>query len=38
VAARADELAEAALGRAATPAGRTTSLPEIISRPSAGAA
>jgi 4-hydroxy-3-methylbut-2-enyl diphosphate reductase len=37
-AARADELAEAALGRAATPAGRTTSLPEIISRPSAGAA
>src|SRR5262245_27897941 len=34
----ADELAEAALGRAATPAGRTTSLPHITSTPSAGAA
>jgi 4-hydroxy-3-methylbut-2-enyl diphosphate reductase len=38
VAARADELADAALGRAATPAGRTASLPAILSRPSAGAA
>jgi 4-hydroxy-3-methylbut-2-enyl diphosphate reductase len=36
-AARAEELAEAALGRAATPAGRTTSLPQI-SRPASGAA
>ncbi|HEX2470425.1 MAG TPA: 4-hydroxy-3-methylbut-2-enyl diphosphate reductase [Candidatus Limnocylindrales bacterium] len=36
--ARADELADDALGRAATPAGRTTSLPDIVSRPSAGAA
>jgi 4-hydroxy-3-methylbut-2-en-1-yl diphosphate reductase len=37
-AAHADELAEAALGRAATPAGRTTSLPQVIARPSTGAA
>ena len=36
-AARADELADAALERAATPAGRTTSLPQV-SRPTAGAA
>jgi 4-hydroxy-3-methylbut-2-enyl diphosphate reductase len=37
-AARAEELAEAALGRAATPAGRTTSLPHITSTPASGAA
>jgi small subunit ribosomal protein S1 len=37
-AAKADELAEAALDRAATPAGRTTSLPSITNRPTAGAA
>ena len=37
-AARADELADAALGRAATPAGRTTSLPHIIATPTSGAA
>jgi 4-hydroxy-3-methylbut-2-enyl diphosphate reductase len=33
-AARADELADAALGRAATPAGRTTSLPDAVARSS----
>ena len=32
------ELADAALGRAATPAGRTTSLPHITSTPASGAA
>jgi hypothetical protein len=32
------ELAEDALGRAATPAGRTTSLPHITSTPATGAA
>jgi len=37
-AARAAELAEDALGRAATPAGRTTSLPHITSTPATGAA
>jgi 4-hydroxy-3-methylbut-2-enyl diphosphate reductase len=37
-AARAEELAEAALGRAATPAGRTTSLPHITAAPTSGAA
>ena len=37
-AAKADELAEAALDRAATPAGRTTSLPHISSTPASGAA
>jgi 4-hydroxy-3-methylbut-2-enyl diphosphate reductase len=37
-AARADELADAALGRAATPAGRTTSLPHITAPPTSGAA
>jgi 4-hydroxy-3-methylbut-2-enyl diphosphate reductase len=37
-AAHADELADAALGHAATPAGRTTSLPDAISRPTTGAA
>jgi 4-hydroxy-3-methylbut-2-enyl diphosphate reductase len=37
-AARANEIAEAALGRAATPAGRTTSLPHITSTPASGAA
>jgi 4-hydroxy-3-methylbut-2-enyl diphosphate reductase len=36
-AARADELADAALGRAATPAGRTTSLPANIARPTTAA-
>ena len=35
---KADELADAALGRAATPAGRTTSLPHITSTPASGAA
>ncbi len=38
VAARADELAGAALERAATPAGRTTSLPPVSARPTSGAA
>jgi (E)-4-hydroxy-3-methyl-but-2-enyl pyrophosphate reductase len=38
VAARADELAGAALAVAATPAGRTTSLPNVTARPTAGAA
>jgi 4-hydroxy-3-methylbut-2-enyl diphosphate reductase len=38
VAARADELAGAALARAATPAGRTTSLPKTIAAPTSGAA
>jgi 4-hydroxy-3-methylbut-2-enyl diphosphate reductase len=38
VQARATELAAAALERAATPAGRTTSLPSIAPRSSAGAA
>jgi 4-hydroxy-3-methylbut-2-enyl diphosphate reductase len=37
-AARAPELAQAALERAATPAGRTTSLPNLTARPTAGAA
>jgi len=36
-AAHASELAETALQRAATPAGRTTSLPHITSAPTAGA-
>ncbi len=36
-AARAPELAQAALERAATPAGRTTSLPNLTARPTAGA-
>jgi hypothetical protein len=36
-AAAADELADAALGRAATPAGRTTSLPASIARPTSAA-
>jgi 4-hydroxy-3-methylbut-2-enyl diphosphate reductase len=35
---RAAELATAALERAATPAGRTTSLPNLTARPTAGAA
>jgi 4-hydroxy-3-methylbut-2-enyl diphosphate reductase len=35
---KADELADAALGRAATPACRTTSLPHITSTPASGAA
>ncbi len=38
VAARADELAGAALAAAATPAGRTTSLPKPIAAPTSGAA
>jgi 4-hydroxy-3-methylbut-2-enyl diphosphate reductase len=38
VAARADELAGAALAAAATPAGRTTSLPKATSAPTSGAA
>ena len=37
-AAKADELAEAALDQAATPAGRTTSLPDITAQPAAGVA
>jgi (E)-4-hydroxy-3-methyl-but-2-enyl pyrophosphate reductase len=37
-AANADALADAALGRAATPAGRTTSLPHITATPASGAA
>jgi 4-hydroxy-3-methylbut-2-enyl diphosphate reductase len=37
-AARSDDLADEALGRAATPAGRTTSLPDAIARPTTGAA
>jgi len=37
-AANATDLADAALGRAATPAGRTTSLPHITSTPATGAA
>jgi 4-hydroxy-3-methylbut-2-enyl diphosphate reductase len=37
-AANADALADAALDRAATPAGRTTSLPSFSTRPAAGAA
>ncbi|HKG55680.1 MAG TPA: 4-hydroxy-3-methylbut-2-enyl diphosphate reductase [Candidatus Limnocylindrales bacterium] len=36
--ARADEIAAAALGRAATPAGRTTSLPKPSATPTVGAA
>ncbi len=36
--ARAEELASAALERAATPAGRTTSLPNLTARPVSGAA
>src|SRR4051812_22561994 len=36
--ARADDIAAAALGRAATPAGRTTSLPKPIATPTVGAA
>jgi (E)-4-hydroxy-3-methyl-but-2-enyl pyrophosphate reductase len=36
--ARAAELAEAALAVAATPAGRTTSLPNVTARPTSGAA
>src|SRR3954471_5601771 len=36
--ARADAIAAAALGRAATPAGRTTSLPKPIATPTVGAA
>lgn len=36
--ARAEELATAALERAATPAGRTTSLPNLTVRPASGAA
>ena len=36
--ANAEELASAALERAATPAGRTTSLPNLTSRPASGAA
>jgi (E)-4-hydroxy-3-methyl-but-2-enyl pyrophosphate reductase len=35
---RADALAAAALAQAATPAGRTTSLPKAVSTPAAGAA
>ena len=38
VAASAETLAAAALERAATPAGRTTSLPHVTARPTAGAA
>jgi (E)-4-hydroxy-3-methyl-but-2-enyl pyrophosphate reductase len=38
VAARADELAGAALALAATPAGRTTSLPKTTAAPTSGAA
>jgi (E)-4-hydroxy-3-methyl-but-2-enyl pyrophosphate reductase len=38
VQARAAELAEAALAVAATPAGRTTSLPNVTARPTSGAA
>jgi 4-hydroxy-3-methylbut-2-enyl diphosphate reductase len=38
VQARATELATAALAVAATPAGRTTSLPNVTARPAAGAA
>jgi 4-hydroxy-3-methylbut-2-enyl diphosphate reductase IspH len=38
VAARADELAGAALAAAATAAGRTTSLPKATSTPTSGAA
>jgi (E)-4-hydroxy-3-methyl-but-2-enyl pyrophosphate reductase len=38
VAARADELAGAALAAAATPAGRTTSLPKSAAAPTSGAA
>jgi len=38
VAARADELAGAALAAAATPAGRTTSLPKVAAAPTSGAA
>ena len=38
VQARAAELATAALAVAATPAGRTTSLPDVTARPAAGAA
>ena len=37
-AARAGVLADEALGRAATPAGRTTSLPKVITQPTTGAA
>ena len=37
-AANAQALADAALGRAATPAGRTTSLPHITATPASGAA
>jgi 4-hydroxy-3-methylbut-2-enyl diphosphate reductase IspH len=36
--ARAAELADAALAAAATPAGRTTSLPDLTARPTVGAA
>jgi hypothetical protein len=36
--AHAEELAAAALERAATPAGRTTSLPNLTVRPATGAA
>jgi (E)-4-hydroxy-3-methyl-but-2-enyl pyrophosphate reductase len=36
--ARAEELADAALAAAATPAGRTTSLPDLTARPTVGAA
>jgi 4-hydroxy-3-methylbut-2-enyl diphosphate reductase len=38
VVAEAASLADSALGRAATPAGRTTSLPHITSAPTSGAA
>jgi 4-hydroxy-3-methylbut-2-enyl diphosphate reductase len=38
VAGQASELATVALERAATPAGRTTSLPELTIRPTVGAA
>ena len=38
VSARAEAMAAAALERAATPAGRTTSLPNVTARPTTGAA